>query len=100
MPDGIEIAYGTCPDITYKFTVANSGFNYDCQYFNGVSGATRTTLADARDTDGDGRTDLEEMVGPGVFLTDPRVKDSDGDSVMTADTSWTPTMTAFRTRPT
>jgi hypothetical protein len=34
------------------------------------------------DTDNDGRTDLEEMVGPTQFLTDPTNADTDGDTVV------------------
>jgi len=33
------------------------------------------------DTDGDGRTDAEEMVGPTQFLTNPKVADTDADTV-------------------
>ena len=33
------------------------------------------------DTDGDGRTDAEEMVGPTQFLTNPKVADTDIDGV-------------------
>lgn len=35
----------------------------------------------AADTDGDGRTDLEEMAGPATALTDPTKVDTDGDLV-------------------
>jgi hypothetical protein len=78
--DGVEVAWGSCPDNTFAFTLATHGFNYDCQFLNGVGGAARTT-AQARDTDQDSRTDLEEMVGPTQFLTNPRVADTDGDGV-------------------
>ncbi len=78
--DGVEVAWGSCPNNTFAFTLGTHGFDYDCQYLNGVSGATRT-MAQARDTDQDGRTDLEEMVGPTQLLTNPRVADTDGDGV-------------------
>jgi len=35
----------------------------------------------AADTDGDGRSDLEEMVGPSQYLTDPTKVDTDNDGV-------------------
>jgi hypothetical protein len=34
-----------------------------------------------KDTDADGRTDLEEMIGPAEFLTSPVNPDTDGDTV-------------------
>jgi hypothetical protein len=34
------------------------------------------------DMDGDGRTDLEEMIGPTQLLTDPTKADTDGDTVL------------------
>jgi hypothetical protein len=76
LPDGIEIAYGSCPNNAFVFTDG-----YDCGFLGGVTGGTPRTLEQARDTDQDHRTDLEEMVGPGVFLTNPRDKDSDSDTI-------------------
>jgi hypothetical protein len=79
--DGLEVAWGSCPNNTFVFTLVPDGFDYDCQYLNGVSGTART-MAEARDTDQDGRTDLEEMVGPTQFLSNPRAADTDGDGVV------------------
>jgi hypothetical protein len=81
MLDGIEVAFGTCPNNTFKFTVAAYGFDYDCQYLDGVSSPART-MAQARDTDQDGYSDLEEMVGPSYLLTNPRDDDTDGDGLL------------------
>ena len=55
IPDGIEVAWGSdpCRADTDAFTTPP----------------------------GDGRTDLEEMVGPTQFLTDPTKRDTDGDTV-------------------
>jgi hypothetical protein len=65
--DGIEVAFGTCP-----------GSQADFPTLPQCVGKTRVT---ARDTDGDGFTDLEEMVGPSYYLTNPTSTDTDGDTV-------------------
>jgi hypothetical protein len=66
--DGIEVAFGTCP-----------GSAADFPSLTVCAGKTRVT---ARDTDGDGYTDLEEMVGPSYYLTNPTSNDTDSDGVL------------------
>jgi len=64
--DGVEVAWGSCP----------GGAS-----FPGLAGCAGLTDVTSRDTDGDGRTDTEEMVGPTQFLTNPKVWDTDADGV-------------------
>jgi hypothetical protein len=47
---------------------------------DGIEVAYGTSQTDG-DTDNDTRCDIEEMVGPNAFLTDPTDTDSDGDTV-------------------
>ena len=67
LPDGIEVAFGTCPGAAADFPTLTQ-----------CAGKTRVT---ARDTDSDGFTDLEEMIGPSYLLTNPTSNDTDGDTV-------------------
>jgi hypothetical protein len=65
--DGIEVAFGTCPGSAADFPTLTQ-----------CAGLTDVT---SRDTDGDGFTDLEEMVGPSNLLTNPTSNDTDLDGV-------------------
>jgi hypothetical protein len=77
-------------------TVAGNPDSDDDGLLDGVEAAWGSNPC-VGDTDGDGRTDTEEMVGPSQFLTNPKVMDSDGDGVddgglkldlYDADTNW------------
>jgi len=70
--DGLEVSWGSCPDNTVNLSGALGGIN--C--------STLASVAAARDTDSDGRTDLEEMVGPTQALSSPIASDTDGDGVV------------------
>ena len=70
--DGLEVSWGSCPDNTVDLS-GLGGLDCSDQGWGSAAGA--------RDTDGDGRSDLEEMVGPSQFLTNPLDSDADGDGV-------------------
>jgi hypothetical protein len=75
--DGIEVAWGSCPNLTFVFTVGAHGFAFDC-----------STVVNATDTDADGRSDLEELMATGNNLSNPRNVDTDGDGDNDGGIGW------------
>jgi hypothetical protein len=75
--DGVEVAWGSCPNTSFVFSVAAHGFSFNC-----------STVSNAKDTDGDGRSDLEEILGDSTQVSNPRAADTDGDGANDGGIAW------------